>query len=226
MGSSGARWPAFADSQRRNTSEVRMKLYLLFLAMATATVFSPGPGVVMTLSNAVRYGFRGTFGGVLGIAVGAFAIAALSATSLGVILAASALAFTLLKYAGAAYLFYLGLKLWRAPGITLVDSASHPAGFRKRFLEGLSLQLTNPKSIFFFLSVFPQFVDPAADYARQFLLLVSTYSGLVVLIHSGYALAAQRAKTWLASDKGGKAINKAGGATFMLFGAALATAKR
>jgi homoserine/homoserine lactone efflux protein len=77
-------------------------LYLLFLFMAAATVLSPGPGVVMTLTNALRYGLRGTFGGILGIAVGALVVAATSATSLGVLLATSALAFTVLKLLGAA----------------------------------------------------------------------------------------------------------------------------
>lgn len=61
-----------------------MKLYSLFLLMATATVFSPGPGVVMTLTTALRYGMRGIFGGILGIAFGALVVAAISATSFGV----------------------------------------------------------------------------------------------------------------------------------------------
>lgn len=203
-----------------------MKLYPLFLLMATATVFSPGPGVVMTLTNAIRYGFRSTFGGILGIAFGALVVAAISATSVGVILATSAVAFTVMKYIGAAYLIYLGIKLWRAPGFQLDETSVHEADFGRRFLEGLSLQLTNPKAIFFFLSIFPQFIDHSLTYASQFAILVLTYSSLVVLIHCLYALTAQRAKTWLTSEKGGRMVNRAGGATFMFFGAALATAKR
>ena len=69
-----------------------MKHYSLFLLVASVTVLSPGPGVVMSLTNALRYGLRGTFGGILGIAVGALMVAAISATSLGVLLATSALA--------------------------------------------------------------------------------------------------------------------------------------
>ncbi|MFN7668715.1 MAG: hypothetical protein ACK5OT_09370, partial [Burkholderiales bacterium] len=60
-----------------------MKLYPVFLLMAFVTVLSPGPGVVMTLTNSLRYGLRGTFGGILGIAVGAFVVAAISSTSVG-----------------------------------------------------------------------------------------------------------------------------------------------
>jgi homoserine/homoserine lactone efflux protein len=203
-----------------------MKLYPLFVLMATATVLSPGPGVLMTLSNALRYGFRGTIGGILGVACGSLLVALVSATSLGVVLATSALAFTVLKFAGAAYLVYLGVRLWRAPPFQFADLAAHPASFGRRFAEGVSLQLTNPKSIFFFLSVLPQFIDPSAHYAAQFSVLVLTYATLVVLIHCLYALFAQRARRWLGSERGGRGLNKAGGATFVFFGAALATAQR
>ena len=193
-------------------------LYPVFLLVAATTVLSPGPGVVMTLTNALRHGFRGTFGGILGISAGAFAVATLSATGLGVLLATSAAAFTVMKYVGAAYLVYLGIRLWRSPAA--------PTGFGRRFMEGLSLQLTNPKAIFFFLSVFPQFLDHARPMPPQFAVLVLTYSTLVVLIHSGYALSAQRARSWLGSERGGRTMNRVGGATFVFFGAALATAKR
>jgi threonine/homoserine/homoserine lactone efflux protein len=203
-----------------------MELYPLFLLVAAATVFSPGPGIVMTLTNALRYGLRGSFGGILGIAFGALVVAGISATSLGLLLATSALAFTILKFAGAAYLVYLGVRLWRAPPVSLAEPVARRAGFARRFAEGLSLQLTNPKAIFFFLSVFPQFIDTQHGYAAQFALLVCTYSALVVVIHCLYALFAQRAKRWLASPRGGRMVNRAGAVTFMGFGAALASATR
>src|SRR5689334_11014758 len=195
--------------------------------MAAATVSSPGPGVVMTLTNALRHGLRGTFGGILGIAAGALLVAAVSATSVGVLLAASALAFTILKFLGAAYLLYLGIRLWRAPPFRFTDDrATHEAGFGRRFLEGLSLQLTNPKAIFFFLSVFPQFIDHDRSYPGQFATLVLTYAALVVVIHCLYAVFARRARGWLVSERGGRAVNRTAAATFAFFGAALATATR
>jgi homoserine/homoserine lactone efflux protein len=203
-----------------------MKLYPLFLLIAAATVLSPGPGVVMTLSNSLRYGLRGSFGGILGIAFGALVVAAISATSLGVVLATSALAFTVLKFIGATYLVYLGLRAWRSPTFKFREPSSHEATFGKRFIEGISLQLTNPKAIFFFLSVFPQFIDPSIHYAAQFSALVLTYSSLVVVIHCTYAFFAGHAKIWLTSVKGSRIISITTGATFVLFGAALATAKR
>ncbi len=94
-----------------------MEQYLLYVLIALVTVASPGPGVILTLSNAIRYGVKPAMLGVLGIALGIFIISVISATSLGVLLATSAFAFTLLKYVGAVYLVYLGIKLWRSPAI-------------------------------------------------------------------------------------------------------------
>lgn len=203
-----------------------MNLYLLFLTVATLTVLSPGPGVLMTLTNALRYGLRGTIGGILGIAFGALLVAGISATTLGAVLAASALAFTVLKLAGAAYLIYLGARLWRSPPVPVASEQAHQASFQRRFLEGLSLQLTNPKAIFFFLSVFPQFIEGEAGFVRQFALLVLTYAALVVVIHTGYALFAHQARAWLTSERGGRTVNRLGGATFMCFGVALTFARK
>ena len=203
-----------------------MKHYLLFVLMATATVFSPGPGVIMTLTNSLRHGLYGAFGGILGIASGAFLVAAISATSVGFVLATSAFAFTVMKYVGAAYLFYLGIKLWRAPVGEFKEAATESAGFGRRFLEGIALQLTNPKAIFFFLSIFPQFIDASESYPLQFFALVITYSSLVVVIHFLYAFTAHRAKAWITSARCGRTVNKASGVTLMFFGATLANANR
>ncbi|MCG9125451.1 LysE family translocator [Laribacter hongkongensis] len=199
-----------------------MKLYPLFLLLAGLTVLTPGPGVLMTLTNAMRYGLRSTFGGILGVACGAL----LASTSLGVLLATSAVGFTLLKLLGAAYLVYLGIRFWRTPPFVFHELALHQASFRRRFAEGMSLQLTNPKVIIFFLSILPQFIDPAADYRWQFCLLVASYGVLVLLIHTVYALGAGRARLWLASERGGRWVRRLGGSVFVGFGVALAGARQ
>ncbi|WP_020408039.1 LysE family translocator [Hahella ganghwensis] len=215
-----------------------MENYLIFVMIATLTVLSPGPGVLLTLTNALRYGVGGAFGGILGIAFGTFVVAGVSATSLGMILAASSVAFTVMKFLGAAYLIYLGVKLWRAPVIGMqqadVHRAAKPGKFRTRFLEGLTLQLTNPKAVFFFMSIFPQFIDYSSGetsgylsgYVSQFVLLVLTYSLLVVVLHLLYAHLAKSARAWFSSDKGGRIVNRVGGATFLFFGVGLASATK
>jgi threonine/homoserine/homoserine lactone efflux protein len=203
-----------------------MHLYLLFLLVATATVCSPGPGVVMTLTNSLRHGAAGAFAGIAGIAVGALLVAAVSMTGLGLVLAASALAFTVVKLVGAAYLAWLGLRLWRAAPLRLDTGTARASSWQRRFAAGLSLQVTNPKAVIFFLSAFPQFIDPGRNFVAQFVILVATYAALVVVIHSIYARFAGHARRWLATERGARTVNRVAGTAFVAFGAALATAKR
>ncbi|WP_444959605.1 LysE family translocator [Microbulbifer sp. VVAC002] len=201
-----------------------MESYLWFLLIAIATVLSPGPGVILTLTNAIRYGMSGAIGGILGIAFGTFIVAGVSATSLGILLATSTVAFSIMKFIGAAYLIYLGIKLWRSPAAKIDPKGVAIKSRKRQFSEGLTLQLTNPKAVFFFMSIFPQFVDFSSNHVGQFVLLVVTYSSLVVLIHLLYAHLAKSARSWLSSDKGGRMVNRLGGGTFMCFGVGLASA--
>ena len=203
-----------------------MDAYLLFLIVTIATVMSPGPGVLLTLTNAIRFGVSGAVGGIMGLAIGAFIVAGVSATGLGILLATSALAFTVLKFIGAAYLIYLGIKLWRSPATPVEISGGTRRSGTRQFFQGLSLQLTNPKAVFFFLSVLPQFVDYDAAHVHQFALLVVTYSLVLVIIHLIYAGLARTTRQWLASPKGGRLVNRLGGGTFMCFGVGLAATSR
>ncbi|WP_394223149.1 LysE family translocator [Alteromonas gracilis] len=203
-----------------------MEDYLIFLLLASITVLSPGPGVILTLTNTIRYGFKGAIGGIIGVASGTFIVAGVSATSLGVLLSTSAVLFTALKYVGATYLIYLGIKLWRSPAINIQLNNKSVKNIKKQFLEGFILQLTNPKPIFFFISVFPQFINVQADYLAQFSLLVATFSSIIIVVHICYSLVASTVRTYLTSDKGGLLVNKLGGFTFMCFGAGLATASK
>ncbi|WP_417696939.1 LysE family translocator [Pseudomonas sp.] len=202
-----------------------MASYGVFLILATLTVLSPGPGVVLTISNALRHGWSGSLPGIFGIASGAFIVAGICASSLGLILAASTTAFTVLKYIGALYLLYLGIKMWRTQRFIPELNATSPRPWR-RFIEALSIQLLNPKAGFFFLAVFPQFIKPAGDYYSQFFLLVSSYSLLVVVVHSGYALMAQAARGWLSTNKGARLVGKLSGVTFLGFGVLMASASK
>ncbi|ALI04467.1 LysE family translocator [Pseudomonas sp. FW306-02-F02-AA] len=202
-----------------------MNSYGLFLLFAALTILSPGPGVVLTLTNSLRHGWTGALPGILGIALGAFVVAGISATSVGLILATSASAFTVLKYAGAAYLLYLGYKSWRTDRF-IPEREVNSSGPGYRFVEAASLQLLNPKAVFFFLAVFPQFIDTSTHYYRQFFTLVSSYSVLVILIHSSYALLANAAKGWLSSQKGSWLAAKVSGVTFASFGVLMASASR
>lgn len=203
-----------------------MESYLLFLLIAMITILSPGPGVILTLTNTIRFGSKNALQGILGIAFGTFIIAGVSATSLGILLATSALAFTVMKLIGAAYLIYLGIKLWRSPPLQVKIDEKSTKNKRLLFIEGMTLQLTNPKAIFFFISVFPQFINFNVSSTVQFLTLVVTYSSLVIIIHLLYSLAAKSARAWFTTAKGSNWLNKISGSTFMCFGIGLGVASK
>jgi len=203
-----------------------MEDYLLYITIAAATIASPGPGVVLSISNSIRYGFWGALSGILGIASAMLCIAIASATSLSVILATSALAFTTIKYIGAAYLIYLGIKMWRSSSSFNVNNINMLKSHAQRFAEGLLITLLNPKPIFFFMALFPQFLNPNKNYLLQFLLLATTFSILVIIIHLCYAFFSKLAKLKLSTPGGNKILGKASGSFYVLFGLGLATTNK
>ncbi len=203
-----------------------MDHYFVFVIIAALTVLSPGPGVLLTLTNSIRYGVSGAAWGIYGLVIATFIVAGISATSVGIILATSSVAFSIMKYVGAAYLIYLGVKLWRSPSPKIEMGSSTVNDRKRQFVEGMMIQLTNPKSVFFFMSIFPQFISHSSAYTGQFFLLVATYSGLLLMIHFLYAFLAKTARIWLTSANGGRVVNRLGGATFMGFGVGLASASR
>lgn len=215
-----------------------MEQYLLYLLIVTITVASPGPGVILTLSNAIRYGTKPALAGALGISLGILVIAIISATSVGVLLSTSAFAFSVFKYIGAAYLIYLGVKLWRSPAIKLKNSVktssddlkqnrlSQKQQYLIRFKEGLLISILNPKPIFFFMSLFPQFINHEQAYLLQFAYLTFTFCAMIIIVHTIYTLGANSIKGWLLSPKGSKTVSRVGGSVFILFGFGLATSNR
>src|SRR4051812_47157706 len=128
--------------------------YGFFVVMVVFTVASPGPGVLMNLDNAIASGWSAAMYGVLGLSIGAAVMAGISSAGIGLLIHSSPPLFLLLKYLGVAYLFYLSIKTWRRH-----DNNTQPAHGRspqtapKRLLAGVLLQASNPKSLFFFLSV-------------------------------------------------------------------------
>lgn len=203
-----------------------MNLYLLFIGVAVFTIALPGPGVILTISNSLRYGVVKAIPGIFGIAFGTLCVALLSTTSLSLILSTSAIAFTSLKLVGAAYLMYFGIKHWRSGAISLNQVKPSLASNFQRFIEGLSITLLNPKAYFFYLSLFPQFIDADEKHLNQFVSYSLTFSLLLVVIHLFYGVLANTAKIKFTSKNGGKYINKISGMIFVGFGLTLAMSNK
>lgn len=203
-----------------------MTSYLIYVGVAMATILLPGPAVVLTLNNSIQRGLPRTLAGIMGISLAILCVAAISATSLGVLLASSLVAFTVVKILGAAYLVYLGIKMFRSTGVVNQPSKLRKASYRNCFFEGFFVSISNPKAVIFFMSIFPQFIDTAQSYTPQFILLAGTFSILVIIIHTSYAMFASLAKAKLSSEKGRAVLGKVSGSVFVCFGIGLAGTSR
>ena len=203
-----------------------MENYLIYLGVAAATILLPGPAVMLTLNNAMQRGLIKTLAGVFGVALAILLVAIISASSLGIVLATSAFAFNVVKIAGAVYLIYLGVKMFRSKAKTNAHVAAQQNSLLRCFMEGFFISISNPKAVIFFMSIFPQFINLNEAYAPQFILLSLTFSCLVIVIHTVYALGATYAKSKLASEKGSAILNKVSGGVFVGFGVGLAASSK
>lgn len=162
---------------------------LLFLATQIAMALSPGPAVLLTVSHATRGGTRAGAFAAAGIVAGTAAWVVISALGLTALLLASPAAFAVVKWAGAAYLLVLGLRLAFSRGGSVAPA---PVSDQRRVLQGVLTQLANPKAMIFFGALLPQFIDLARDALPQLVLLgaITVVNEYLVLL--GYAWVADR----------------------------------
>ena len=199
-----------------------MERWLAFALAATIILIIPGPTIILVVGRALSHGKRAVMPLVVGVTLGDFTGMALSLLGLGAILAASATLFTLFKWAGALYLFYLGLKTWQSdptqPFAQQPLQGTQPALLRSAYL----VTALNPKSIAFFVAFLPQFINPARPHLPQFLILGATFLLLGALNASLYALFASQLVEQMQRVTVRRWFNRFGGTA--LVGAGLLTA--
>jgi len=199
----------------------------LFCTLSLITAFTPGPAVLLAVSNAATLGARRALIGSAGNASGVFVVAVTALLGLGALLQASSTAFTALKIAGAAYLIHLGIRQWRGPAPFPPRTSSPSAngdGWRL-FGQGVLVAATNPKSILFFTALLPQFMPTHGSPWRQGLLLTATFAACTVLSHLCYVTAARRLHRWFGGARG-RLWQRAGGALFIGLGLGLLRLRR
>jgi len=202
--------------------------WLLYVAAVLVLTVTPGPSVLMCISTSVNLGPRKALVASLGSTTAIVGIMALSALGLGTALAASESLFTALKWLGAAYLAYLGIKslLASATEIAVPGGVESSSTSRRVYAEGFLVGASNPKALLFFGALFPQFIVPSAPQVPQFLVLGVTFVFFELLWLSVYALSASRAKRWLQQPRRATLFNRATGAVFLVAAGLLATSKR
>lgn len=199
-----------------------IETWLAFAAASAVLLVIPGPTILLVVSYALGQGWRTALPMSVGVALGDFTAMTLSMLGVGALLATSATVFTILKWAGAAYLIYLGIKLFRAGGALNAEPRTDASSAVKMTAHAWLVTALNPKSITFFVAFLPQFLDQHADFWTQMLIFESTFLVLAFANAFGYALVASRARTLFASPRAIGMFNRAGGT--LLIGAGVATA--
>jgi threonine/homoserine/homoserine lactone efflux protein len=165
--------------------------YAVFLATAIALLLVPGPAVLYVVTRSIEMGRAGGLASVAGITTGTVAYVMLAAAGLSSLLLASTAAFDAVRYAGAAYLVLLGVRRLLGRGLDEAAAEAVPRTRRRAYMQGILVNLTNPKTIVFVFAFLPQFVDPNAHHAwLQVLVLGLSFTLLGFLSDSMYALAA------------------------------------
>ncbi len=179
-------------------------LYATFFLATTLLILMPGPIVTLVIANSLKHGTRTGLTTVIGANSGSTILMTAGALGLSTVLAVAADIFEWIRWAGVLYLVYLGVREWRnvfrkqPDENTVLPPDEKPKGV---FWHGFVVAITNPKTIFFFVAFFPQFINPDQPYAPQITLLCVTFIVLACLLDGMYAVIAGRARFWLAGAK-------------------------
>lgn len=211
-----------------------LHIWFAYFAASWAIALSPGSGAVLSMTHGLAYGVKKTSATIAGLQLGLAVILLVAGVGVGALLLASATAFTVVKFAGAGYLIWLGLKQWRAHVGGVPTAGGAPASVqeagmpsvRERFVTGFFTNVTNPKGIVFMVAVLPQFIDPARGLWLQLLILLVTTVAVDLIVMHGYAFLASRAQRWLATARARRAQNRVFGGVLMAMGASLLLVKR
>ena len=192
-----------------------------FCAASAVLLVIPGPTILLVVSYALGQGWRTALPMAAGVALGDFTAMTLSMLGIGALLAASATVFTVLKLIGAAYLIYLGVRLFRAGGTLRAEPRTDTASAMKMAAHAWLVSALNPKSITFFVAFLPQFIDRHADFGTQMLIFEATFLALAFANAFVYALAAARVRRLAGNQRAIRLFNRTGGT--LLVGAGIAT---
>lgn len=200
-------------------------VYVLAILILTA---SPGPSVLLCASKSVSSGLASARYAALGSVTAISIILTLSFTGLGVLIASSNAAFSAIKWAGAAYLIFLGIQALRSSTESyeiIGDQHTNKAKLH-HFTNGFIVGASNPKALIFFTALFPQFIDPSIGLFQQYLIFASTFIALELGWLLFYAHLAHRSSGWLLAKGRARNFNRLTGFTFIIAGALLSTSKR
>ena len=203
-----------------------IQVWLAFVAASTALLLIPGPTVLLVLSYALSQGRKVAVATAAGVALGDFIAMTASLAGLGALVLTSATLFTATKWIGAAYLIWMGIKLFRSAGDAQIGNLSMAGPAHGVFGHAAAVTALNPKSIVFFIAFVPQFLDPSRALLPQFIILISTFVALAAINALAYALLADRMRRAIARPGILTWLTRAGGGALVAMGVATAAVRR
>ncbi len=201
---------------------------LIFSLVAFIGIATPGPTVLLALTNGSRYGIRASLPGMVGAVLSDAVLISAVAIGLGALLAASEFWFSVVKWIGVLYLAYLGLRLLRSKGTFAVPSGPAPSASssaRAIFLRSFLVAVTNPKGYLFFSAFLPQFINPSEPQLVQYVVLGLTFALIDFVVMLGYAAAGVQAMKLLRS-RGVLWLDRICGTVLLALAGSLALLKR
>lgn len=198
--------------------------WLLFLAVAILPIISPGPAILLAISNSLGHGMRSVVISSLGNICGLFLLSSVAILGLGVVLKTSSLLFFIIKVVGALYLIYLGIRQWRSKTNFFNQDGNlfkKERSIHSFFLEGFLIAITNPKAVLFFTALFPQFIDLQTALIPQFFIMTLTFMSLSLLTLVSFGFLASKARHWFSTSHRVKWFNRAVGSLFVFIGIGL-----
>jgi threonine/homoserine/homoserine lactone efflux protein len=196
------------------------QLYLAFALATLVLMLIPGPNVALIVANSVAYGTRQGLLTVAGTSSAVVVQLALTALGMTALMGTMAHWFELVRWLGVAYLLWIGVRQFAAPGVDLTRVRPEQRPVREVVGRGLLVSLTNPKTLLFYGAFFPQFVTPGAAIWHQLAVLSATYLAIAMVVDCGWAVLGGRARGVLASR--GRLRNRISGS--LLFGAGVGLA--
>jgi threonine/homoserine/homoserine lactone efflux protein len=201
----------------------------LFLMMTFLVSATPGPNMLLVMSSSARFGFQAALATMAGCMVVMVLMMGISAAGLGALLQSFPAVFNTLRWLGAAYLAYLGIKCWREPvaqdvGGSVVKTSAVP-DYRSLFRRGVLVAGSNPKAILFAVAFLPQFIDATSPQLPQFTVLLLTFSLVEAGWYMVYAGSGKTLAHFLRRAAVLKMFNRATGGVFVGFAAVMATVR-
>ena len=201
---------------------MNIQLFTAFLLITALLFITPGPMVTLIVTTGARAGTRAALSTVGGAILGTSILITLIACGLNFVVQNAATLFEILRWAGAAYLFWLGVQAWRRAGVAAVPQPVRGV----HFTRGLLVALSNPKTIAFFTAFLPQFIDPSLPVGRQLAVMCAVSVALAAILDSGWAVAAGWGRAWFLAPSRAKLLGRISGVALIGGGIWLSLARR